>query len=222
MQLFTTKQLLLPHAHFGLQSDTPLETHTKNRFLGHRWGFLLMVGWQSLGWIIFTTKRVVTNTTRELLHLWAFIAATKIVHSTWSFVKEWMETWTVFCFQMPIKCPNSGGQVRGQEAAVQRTLHLVRSSFLYPSAIMVRIQCSTSFLAFILHIAALNTDHDSCLPEVKPHPMKTIYRLNLMQFILQNAILMPACWCNLHSLQHCSHTSPTGSVGRYHMNRPAT
>ena len=30
-------------------------------------------------------------------------------------------------------------------------------------------------LACILHTAALNTDPDSCPPEVKSHPMKTIY-----------------------------------------------
>ena len=28
-------------------------------------------------------------------------------------------------------------------------------------------------LACILHTAALNTDPDSCTPEVKPHPLKT-------------------------------------------------
>jgi len=43
---------------------------------------------------------------------------------------------------MSIKLPTSGGQVRDQEAAVQRIFHLVRSSFLYLSALVVRTQCS--------------------------------------------------------------------------------
>ena len=41
-------------------------------------------------------------------------------------------------FQMSIKRPTSGGQTRDQEAAVQRTLHLERSSFSYLSVLMVR------------------------------------------------------------------------------------
>ena len=45
-------------------------------------------------------------------------------------------------FQMPIKRPTSGGQVRDQEAAVQQTFHLERSSFFYLSALMVRTECS--------------------------------------------------------------------------------
>ena len=45
-------------------------------------------------------------------------------------------------FQMPIKRPTSGGQAHGQEAAVQQTFHLVRSSFFYLSALMVRTECS--------------------------------------------------------------------------------
>ena len=40
-------------------------------------------------------------------------------------------------FKMPIKHPTSGEQVHNQEAAVQRTLDLVRSSFFYLSALMV-------------------------------------------------------------------------------------
>ena len=41
-------------------------------------------------------------------------------------------------FQMSIKRPTSGGQTRNQEAAVQRTFHLERSSFFYVSVLMVR------------------------------------------------------------------------------------
>ena len=48
-------------------------------------------------------------------------------------------------FQMPIKHPTSRGQVHDQEVAVQWTFHLVRSSFLYLSALMLRTQCSTYF-----------------------------------------------------------------------------
>ena len=75
-------------------------------------------------------------------------------------------------FQISIKCPTCGGQTHNQEAAVQQTFHFKRSSFFYLSALMVRTQ--PSFLASILHIAAPNTHPDSCPPEVKPHPIKTI------------------------------------------------
>ena len=44
-------------------------------------------------------------------------------------------------FQMSIKHHTSGGQMRNQEAAVQWTFHLERSSFYYHSALMVRTQC---------------------------------------------------------------------------------
>ena len=71
---------------------------------------------------------------------------------------------------MPIKRPTSGRQ----EAAVLQTFHLVRSSFFYLSAQMVRTQ-RKRLLACILHTAVLNTDHNSCPPEVMPCPMKSIY-----------------------------------------------
>ena len=45
-------------------------------------------------------------------------------------------------FQMLIKHPIPEGK-RDQEAAVQRIFYLVRSSFFYLSALMVRTQCST-------------------------------------------------------------------------------
>ena len=38
-------------------------------------------------------------------------------------------------FQMSIKCPTSGGQTCDQEAAVQQTFHLERSSFFYLSVL---------------------------------------------------------------------------------------
>ena len=41
-------------------------------------------------------------------------------------------------FQMSIKHPTSGGQTHNQEAAVQWTFHLERSSFSYVSVLMVR------------------------------------------------------------------------------------
>ena len=50
-----------------------------------------------------------------------------------------MNTFVLHWFQMPIKYPTSGGQVCDQEAAVQQTLHLERSSFLYLSALMVNV-----------------------------------------------------------------------------------
>ena len=45
--------------------------------------------------------------------------------------------------QMSIKCPTSGGQTHDEEADVQRTFHLERSSFFYLPALMVRTRCST-------------------------------------------------------------------------------
>ena len=45
-------------------------------------------------------------------------------------------------FQMSIKRPTSGGQIRNQEPAVQQTFHLERSSFLL-LLLMVRTRCST-------------------------------------------------------------------------------
>ena len=54
-----------------------------------------------------------------------------------------------------------------QEAAVQQTFHLERSSFFYLLIPMVRTQCSAYYP--ILHTAALN---DFCPSEVKPRPMK--------------------------------------------------
>ena len=33
-------------------------------------------------------------------------------------------------FQMPMKCPTSGGQAHDQETVVQEAFHLVRSSFV--------------------------------------------------------------------------------------------
>ena len=46
-------------------------------------------------------------------------------------------------FQMSIKRPTSGGQMRDQEAAVLRTFHLERRGFFYLSVLMVRTRCST-------------------------------------------------------------------------------
>ena len=48
------------------------------------------------------------------------------------------EEYPVDGFQMSIKRPTSGGQTRDQEAAVQQTFHLERSSFFYLSLLMVR------------------------------------------------------------------------------------
>ena len=81
---------------------------------------------------------------------------------------------TIDSFQMSVKRPISGGQARTQEAAVQQIFHLERSSFFDLSALMVRTQ--HRLLACIMHTDALNTDPDSCPPEMKPRPMKTIYK----------------------------------------------
>ena len=59
---------------------------------------------------------------------------------------------------------------------MQHTFNLVRISSFYHSALMVRTQRST-LLACIVHTAALNTDPNSCPPEVKPHTMKTFLML---------------------------------------------
>ena len=76
-------------------------------------------------------------------------------------------------FQMSIKCPTSGGQMRDKQAAIQQSYHFERNSFFYLSLLIVRTQCSASFP--VLYTAAPNAHHDSCPLEVKPHPMKTIY-----------------------------------------------
>ena len=76
-------------------------------------------------------------------------------------------------FQMQIKRPTSGGQARDQETAVQRTFHLERNSFSTNGK-----DSTQHLLACILYTAALNTDPDSCPPEVKPRSMKTICTLS--------------------------------------------
>ena len=43
-----------------------------------------------------------------------------------------------YSLQMLVKYPTSGGQTRDEDAAVQWTLHLERSSFFYLSVLMVR------------------------------------------------------------------------------------
>ena len=74
---------------------------------------------------------------------------------------------------MSAKRPTSRGQTRGQEAAVQRTFHLERSSFFYLSALMVRTQRSTPLPVFYTRLAAPNADPDSCPLEVRPFPIKS-------------------------------------------------
>ena len=64
-----------------------------------------------------------------------------------------LQKWYVLVFKCQFKHTVSRGQVHDQEAAVSdRTFLLVRSSFFYFSALMVRTQQLTS-----LHTAALNT-----------------------------------------------------------------
>ena len=38
-------------------------------------------------------------------------------------------SYTICCYRWATKCPTSGGLMRNQEAAVQRTFHIERSSF---------------------------------------------------------------------------------------------
>ena len=83
---------------------------------------------------------------------------------------------------MSIERPTSGRQTRDQEAAVQQTFHLVRSSFFLSSMVKDSTQ---RLLAYILYTATLNTDPDSCPPEVKPRPMKIIYR-QVKHWLLQD------------------------------------
>ena len=64
-------------------------------------------------------------------------------------------------FQMPIKCPTSGGQVCNQEAAVQQPCGKQQSFSTNGKDSMYCL------LVCILDTAALNTDPDSCPPEVK-------------------------------------------------------
>ena len=55
-------------------------------------------------------------------------------------------------FQISIKCPTSGGQMRDQEAAVQQIFHLERSSFFYLSAPIVKTRCSASLPVFSIQL----------------------------------------------------------------------
>ena len=50
-------------------------------------------------------------------------------------------------FYTPIKHPTSGGQARDQEAAVQQTFHLVRSSFFYLSALGLNATLTSLYYA---------------------------------------------------------------------------
>ena len=67
---------------------------------------------------------------------------------------------------MSVKRPTSGGQTCDQEAAVQQTFHLERSSFFYLSILMVS--------TFLPHTAALNTDLPSG-SEATPHESHLYY-----------------------------------------------
>ena len=78
-------------------------------------------------------------------------------------------------FQMSIKRPTSRGQARAQEAAVQQIFHLERSSFFSTNS----KDSTQRLLACTMHTDALNTDPDSCPPEVKLRPMKTIYSFSM-------------------------------------------
>ena len=49
--------------------------------------------------------------------------------------------WPIDDLQMSIKRPTSGGQTHNQEAAVQRTIDIQRSSFFYLSALDVALLC---------------------------------------------------------------------------------
>ena len=72
---------------------------------------------------------------------------------------------TIDGFQMSIKHPTSERQEYNQEAKWAFYLKRIKQPL---SVLMVRTQRSGYY-------SALNTDPDSCPPEVKPHPMKTMY-----------------------------------------------
>ena len=68
-------------------------------------------------------------------------------------------------------------------------MHDQEASYLYSGPFTLREAafCTDSkdllqrLLACVLHAAALNTDPNSCPPEVRPHLMKTIYRSEVLQ-----------------------------------------
>ena len=74
-------------------------------------------------------------------------------------------------FQMPIKCPTSGGQTHDQVVAIQLTFHLERHTSL-PSNTESK-GLDEALLARVLHTPALNADPNFCPPELNPYPIKT-------------------------------------------------
>ena len=79
-------------------------------------------------------------------------------------------------FQMSIKRPTSRGQTHDQEAAVQQTYHLERSSFFLSFSTNGK-DLMKYLLPCILYAVALNPDTDFCTLKVKPRPMKAVYRV---------------------------------------------
>ena len=57
----------------------------------------------------------------------------------------------------------------------KRTCLVNGGCYLWKANARSRGSCTGLNVACILHIAVLNTDPDSCPPEVKPHPIKTTY-----------------------------------------------
>ena len=106
--------------------------------------------------------------------------------------------WGIDGLLVSTKHLTSRGQTSDQEAAVQQTFHLERSSFFY-------LLCSDGknsmyhFLACILHTIAPNAHPDSCLPGMKPHPMKIIYRHCTTSYKLYQDFLTPKCHINTAS-----------------------
>ena len=77
-----------------------------------------------------------------------------------------------------------------QEAAVQQTFHLERSSFFYLSVLMVSTYAVWHLLPCILDAAAVNPDTKFCPPEVKPHPQKTTYTKQITFHLMHSKMSM--------------------------------
>jgi len=71
--------------------------------------------------------------------------------------------------------------------ATKRQLYSESFTLREPASSIFKQQGKDStqrLLAYILYTAMLNTDPDSCPPEVKPRPMKTIYSVKLPVCVL--------------------------------------
>ena len=89
-----------------------------------------------------------------------------------------------------IKRPTFGGQTRDQEAAVQQTFHLERSSFFYLSVLMVRLNVALTGLNFAHNC----TEHRPQLLPSRSEAMPHENHLYVKQTCLANKLNLCSCF----------------------------